>query len=138
MQVIALGFIRDKHSYLRDGWNILDFIIVVLSLFSVSFSSLDISFVKTLRGLRMLRPLRVINRVPELKVVVNALFASLPEMGNVLIVGMLFWLIFSILGMQIFLGAFHYCDHDRCRCLVLVARRETMRVSSFQPLIGPA
>ena len=68
LQVVALGFIRDKYSYLRDGWNILDFLVVTLSIVSLSFSSMDLSVVKTFRGLRMLRPLRVINRVPELKV----------------------------------------------------------------------
>ena len=53
---------------------------------------------RALRTMRVLRPLRVISRVPELKVVVNALFRSLPGLGNVLLVSLLFWLIFGILG----------------------------------------
>ena len=33
MKIVSLGFIEDKGSYLRDGWNKLDFIIVLVSLF---------------------------------------------------------------------------------------------------------
>ena len=62
--------------------------------------------------MRVLRPLRVISRVPELKVVVNALFASIPGMGNVFMVSLLFWLIFGILGMQLFMGSFARCDDE--------------------------
>ena len=49
----------------------------------------------------------------SLQMVVNAMFASLPGMGNVLIVSLLFWLIFGILGMQLFLGTFFSCDSNR-------------------------
>ena len=62
--------------------------------------------------MRVLRPLRVISRVPELRVVVNALLRSLPCLGNVLLVALLFWLIFGILGMQLFMGAFSRCSDE--------------------------
>ena len=62
--------------------------------------------------MRVLRPLRVISRVPELKVVVNALLNSLPGLGNVLMVSLLFWIIFGILGMQLFIGAFSRCSDE--------------------------
>ena len=62
--------------------------------------------------MRVLRPLRVISRVPELKVVVNALLNSLPGLGNVLMVSILFWIIFGILGMQLFMGAFSRCSDE--------------------------
>ena len=37
-----------------------------------------------------------------LKVVVNALFAAIPGIANVLVVSLLFWLIISILGVHFF------------------------------------
>ena len=43
------------------------------------------------------------------KVVVNALFSAIPGIGNVLLVSILFWLIFSILGVQLFAGKFYKC-----------------------------
>ena len=45
--------------------------------------------------------------------VVNALFAAIPGIANVLLVSLLFWLIFSILGVQLFAGQFYKCiDND--------------------------
>lgn len=47
------------------------------------------------------------------QVVINALFAAIPGIGNVLVVSLLFWLIFSILGVQLFSGKFQSCvDND--------------------------
>lgn len=47
------------------------------------------------------------------QVVVNALFAAIPGIGNVLLVSLLFWLIFSILGVHLFAGKFYKCvDED--------------------------
>ena len=47
------------------------------------------------------------------QVVINALFAAIPGIGNVLVVSLLFWLIFSILGVQLFSGKFQSCvDSD--------------------------
>ena len=44
-----------------------------------------------------------------LQVTVNALFSSIPGIGNVLLVCLVFWLIFSILGVQLFAGKFYKC-----------------------------
>jgi hypothetical protein len=46
------------------------------------------------------------------QVVVNALFAAIPGIANVLLVSLLFWLIFSILGVQLFAGMFFKCLDD--------------------------
>ena len=45
------------------------------------------------------------------QVVVNALFSAIPGIGNVLLVSLLFWLIFSILGVQLFAGKFYKCEY---------------------------
>ena len=101
-----------KGTYLRDSWNVLDGSIVAVSILGKALSGSDIGWVRALRTMRVLRPLRVISRIPELRVVVNALLRSLPGLGNVLLVAGLFWLIFGILGMQMFMGAFSFCDDD--------------------------
>ena len=60
LKIITLGFILNgQKSYLMDNWNILDFIIVLFSLVSLSISA-DIGFIKVLRVARILRPLRLI------------------------------------------------------------------------------
>lgn len=63
MKIIALGFLfSGSTSYLRNPENILDFVIVVASMLSIIFVNLDLSFIKSLRILRILRPLRLISR----------------------------------------------------------------------------
>lgn len=62
------------------------------------------------RVLRALRPLRVIKRIPELKQVVNSLFRSMPTLGNVLLLLTMFWMVFGILGVQLFSGKFYFCN----------------------------
>ena len=48
-----------------------------------------------------------------MQVTINALFSSIPGIGNVLLVCLVFWLIFSILGVQLFAGKFYKCvDSD--------------------------
>lgn len=71
-QVISLGLLMEEYSYLRDGWNVLDCLVVLFSIVSLSLTSLDLTWVKTFRALRVLRPLRVINRIPELKVALRS------------------------------------------------------------------
>jgi hypothetical protein len=64
---------------------------------------------KALRALRALRPLRVIKRFENLRLIVNALFATFGAMQNVLLVGTLLLLIFSIMGVSFFKGVFYSC-----------------------------
>lgn len=46
------------------------------------------------------------------KVVVNALFQAIPAIFNVLLVCLVFWLIFSIMGVTLFAGKFDFCRND--------------------------
>lgn len=66
IKVIAMGFVVHKHSYLRIGWNILDFSIVVVSVISMLPMGAG-SSLKGLRTFRILRPLRSVNNLPALR-----------------------------------------------------------------------
>ena len=116
MKLTAFGVWLEERdgTYLRDAWNVMDGAIVLVGILGKALSGTNISWVRALRTMRVLRPLRaVISRVPELRVVVDALLrASLPGLGNVLLVALLFWLIFGILGMQLFMGAFSRCSDE--------------------------
>ena len=61
---------------------------------------------KTMRTLRALRPLRAMAKMEGMKVVVNALVGALPDIFNVLVVCVIFWLIFAIIGINLFKGKF--------------------------------
>lgn len=68
-KIIAYGFLLNgENSYMRNGWNIMDFIIVIFSVISLSLSGDKLNIVKILRLLRVLRPLRIISRNRGLKI----------------------------------------------------------------------
>ena len=67
--VILFGFLLNgKRSYLRDGWNVMDFLIVLFAIFTIAMdglfgaSGVDLNFLKVFRLLRVLRPLRMLKR----------------------------------------------------------------------------
>ncbi|CAG0912694.1 unnamed protein product [Notodromas monacha] len=108
---LALGF----NSYFHNAWCWLDFIIVMVSLINLTASLVGaggIQAFKTMRTLRALRPLRAMSRMQGMRVVVNALVQAIPSIFNVLLVCLIFWLIFAIMGVQMFAGKFAKCVDD--------------------------
>uniref|UniRef100_A0AAV2JRC5 Sodium channel protein n=1 Tax=Knipowitschia caucasica TaxID=637954 RepID=A0AAV2JRC5_KNICA len=104
----AYGFKK----YFTNYWCWLDFLIVDVSLISLVANSLgysDFAAIKSLRTLRALRPLRALSRFEGMRVVVNALIGAIPSIMNVLLVCLIFWLIFSIMGVNLFAGKFGKC-----------------------------
>ncbi|XP_010178028.1 PREDICTED: sodium channel protein type 5 subunit alpha-like isoform X2 [Mesitornis unicolor] len=105
---VAYGFKK----YFTNAWCWLDFLIVDVSLISLVASTLGYSEmgpIKSLRTLRALRPLRALSRFEGMRVVVNALVGAIPSIMNVLLVCLIFWLIFSIMGVNLFAGKFGKC-----------------------------
>ncbi|GJQ76730.1 hypothetical protein Trydic_g15575 [Trypoxylus dichotomus] len=103
---LALGF----HKYFTSFWTLLDFLIVFVSLFSLLIEENEnLKVLRSLRTLRALRPLRAISRWQGMRIVVNALMYAIPSIFNVLLVCLVFWLIFSIMGVQFFSGKFYKC-----------------------------
>nr|QLB38368.1 Nav12-2 [Apolygus lucorum] len=105
---LALGF----RKYFTNAWCWLDFIIVMVSLINFTASMLGaggIQAFKTMRTLRALRPLRAMSRMQGMRVVVNALVQAIPSIFNVLLVCLIFWLIFAIMGVQLFAGKYYKC-----------------------------
>ncbi|XP_018122597.1 sodium channel protein type 5 subunit alpha isoform X2 [Xenopus laevis] len=105
---VAYGFKK----YFTNAWCWLDFFIVDISvacLMVTTFSNGNMGSVKSLRTLRALRPLRALSRFEGMRVVVNALIGAIPSIMNVLLVCLIFWLIFSIMGVNLFAGKFGKC-----------------------------
>ena len=72
-KIVAMGFVAKRNCYLRDPWNVLDFIVVLAGAFPQ---------VKALRTVRVLRPLRTLSRFPGMRALVAALLNSLPPLAN--------------------------------------------------------
>ena len=77
VKIISLGFAMDEGSYVRDSWNQLDGFIVASTILEMMLGDAELDFIKILRMLRVLRPLRMISRNPELKQVIVALGESI-------------------------------------------------------------
>eukprot|EP00746_Dinoflagellata_sp_MGD_P076201 gnl/MRDRNA2_/MRDRNA2_30674_c0_seq1.p1 gnl/MRDRNA2_/MRDRNA2_30674_c0~~gnl/MRDRNA2_/MRDRNA2_30674_c0_seq1.p1 ORF type:complete len:1012 (+),score=166.39 gnl/MRDRNA2_/MRDRNA2_30674_c0_seq1:174-3038(+) len=110
VKMVAIGFAFGKEAYWRSGWNVLDGVVVIVSIVDWAAADSGMTMLKTLRILRAFRPLRVISRNESLKLVVNTLFKSVPELCNLLIVGLLFFLIFGLFGLAYFKGGFYSCQ----------------------------
>ena len=108
-KIIAMGFIWTPPklsdgiggSYLRDPWNWLDFIVVI-----VAFMSLipGVGNFSGLRTVRILRPLKTMTAVPGMKTIVNSLLATMGSMVSVIILAVALFTLFGVLGVQLFTG----------------------------------
>ena len=119
MKICALGFALDEGSYLSDNWNKIDIIIVICSFldYEILFEKYvylnnNISssqFLKVLRLLRTLRPLRLISHNAKLKLILTSLFDSVLPIFNALFIVIIIFYIFSIVGISLFYESFHNC-----------------------------
>lgn len=137
IKIFALGFFMTslrgsgQRSYIRNVWNVLDFIILITTLFYLKeetdylsfyysgknkltdLSELEmktsISNLRVFRVLRVLRPLRMINRFVGLKLVMNTVISSIFPMLNVLLILFLEILLFSIIGQSLYSNTFSHC-----------------------------
>ncbi|KAH9495026.1 Sodium channel protein type 2 subunit alpha [Bulinus truncatus] len=130
-EMIIKWFAFGLKTYFTDAWCWLDFSIVMLSIFMLAAEYLDtgggkMGFMRSIRTLRALRPLRAVSRWEGMRVVVNALFKAIPSICNVLLVCLVFWLIFGIMGVQLFNGKFHACICDGKKCQADVVPNRTV------------
>jgi hypothetical protein len=105
MKVIAQGFILDKNTYLRLAWNWLDFVVVLTSLLSLIPSITNISVIRTFR---LFRPLRSFTSLPAMKAIISTMIRSLTKLGEIMVVAIIFFYIFSVLGVILWAGKIHY------------------------------
>jgi voltage-gated sodium channel len=88
---------RKPWLYFQDGWNVFDFIIVVLCCLPV-----DSQFAAVLRLTRGLRLLRLVTALPKLQLLVGALLKSLGAMGYVGLLLALMFYIYGVAGVHLF------------------------------------
>ncbi|XP_044529958.1 voltage-dependent T-type calcium channel subunit alpha-1G isoform X24 [Gracilinanus agilis] len=121
VKVVALGWCFGEKAYLRSSWNVLDGLLVLISVIDILVSMVSdsgtkiLGMLRVLRLLRTLRPLRVISRAQGLKLVVETLMSSLKPIGNIVVICCAFFIIFGILGVQLFKGKFFICQGEDTR-----------------------
>jgi voltage-dependent calcium channel T type alpha-1G len=121
IKVVAAGMFYGNDAYFTSGWNIMDGSLVIISIIDLLMGLISESsprifgILRVFRLLRSLRPLRVINRAPGLKLVVQTLLSSLRPIGNIVLICCTFFIIFGILGVQLFKGTFFYCEGENIK-----------------------
>ncbi|XP_069769184.1 voltage-dependent L-type calcium channel subunit alpha-1D-like [Narcine bancroftii] len=121
LKIIAYGLVMHPSSYVRNGWNLLDFIIVIVGLFSVTLETMTQvpgqnhqqtgkagGFdVKALRAFRVLRPLRLVSGVPSLQIVLNSIMKALVPLLHIALLVLFVIIIYAVIGLELFLGRLH-------------------------------
>lgn len=112
LKIFGLGW----KIYFKEGWNVLDFFLVVVGITSAIIASgaggagsAGLTAMRTLRALRALRPMRAIRRWESMRIIIDALLASVPAIANVIVFSVLVFTIFAIVGVQLFGGKFGCC-----------------------------
>ena len=83
--------------YFRDGWNVFDFLIVILALIPVTGQ-----FATIARLARLLRVLRLVSTIRDLRLIVTALVHSIPSVGHVIMLMSIIVYIYAIIGYHFF------------------------------------
>lgn len=100
--LIRMAAEKRLRDFFRRGWNVFDFLIVTASLVPMD----DSEMVLLARLLRIFRVLRLVSMIPELRMLITALFKSIPRMGYV---ALLMFIIFYIYGA---IGSFLFAEVD--------------------------
>lgn len=127
LKILSDGFIynsRKDKAYIRDSWNIMDFVVVILSWLNYFIEGADGSLksLKALRALRGLRPLRVVRKSKTLKLIVETILTSVLKMVYYLV-----FLAFVITPVAIISMNFYSKMHSSCQ----------NRTSSLNVTYGP-
>ena len=84
-------------NYFKSGWNLFDFSLIVLALLPI-----DNEFAMLGRVFRLFRVLRLVNALPELRLIVETLVKSIPSMFHITILMSILFFIYGVLGFHLF------------------------------------
>ncbi|XP_037808965.1 voltage-dependent calcium channel type A subunit alpha-1 isoform X1 [Lucilia sericata] len=107
LKILALGLVLHKHSYLRNIWNIMDFFVVVTGAMTIfAEANIDVDL-RMLRSFRVLRPLKLVSRIPSLQVVLKSIIKAMAPLLQIGLLVLFAIVIFAIIGLEFYSGALH-------------------------------
>jgi voltage-gated sodium channel len=93
---VTARIVVHRTAFFRDPWSVFDLVVVAIAVVPASESF------TVLRALRILRALRLITAVPTLKAVVGGLLAALPGMASIVLLIMLLYYVFAVIGVKLY------------------------------------
>ncbi|XP_052754604.1 LOW QUALITY PROTEIN: voltage-dependent calcium channel type A subunit alpha-1 [Galleria mellonella] len=106
LKILALGFVLHRGSYLRNVWNIMDFFVVITGIITQLPIVPEVDF-RTLRAIRVLRPLKLVSGVPSLQVVLKSIIKAMAPLLQIGLLVLFAIVIFAIIGLEFYSGALH-------------------------------
>ncbi|XP_057660012.1 voltage-dependent calcium channel type A subunit alpha-1 isoform X46 [Diorhabda carinulata] len=107
LKILALGFVLHRGSYLRNVWNIMDFFVVLTGSMTVfAEANVDVDL-RMLRSFRVLRPLKLVSRIPSLQVVLKSIIKAMAPLLQIGLLVLFAIVIFAIIGLEFYSGALH-------------------------------
>ncbi|XP_061715728.1 voltage-dependent calcium channel type A subunit alpha-1 isoform X11 [Cydia pomonella] len=107
LKILALGFVLHRGSYLRNVWNIMDFFVVVTGSMTI-FAEYNVDVdLRMLRSFRVLRPLKLVSRIPSLQVVLKSIIKAMAPLLQIGLLVLFAIVIFAIIGLEFYSGALH-------------------------------
>ncbi len=86
--------------FFKSGWNIFDFLIVAIAAVPLG------GHLAVFRTLRILRALRLLNNVPKLRFIIEAIIHAVPSIGWIMVLLAIIFYIFAVLGTNFYGAAF--------------------------------
>ena len=103
----VLKIIAESSTYFKQGWNIFDFVIVILTIVGVILEQTGVlkSFgtaTSVLRSFRIVRVLRLVKKAKSLRMMFQTFITTLPDLANIGgLLGIILF-IFAVTGMNLF------------------------------------
>ncbi|XP_025270078.1 voltage-dependent calcium channel type A subunit alpha-1 isoform X1 [Camponotus floridanus] len=108
LKILALGFVLHRGSYLRNIWNIMDFFVVVTGIVTAFSQGIHLDMdLRTLRAIRVLRPLKLVSGIPSLQVVLKSIIKAMAPLLQIGLLVLFAIVIFAIIGLEFYSGTLH-------------------------------
>ncbi|KAF4072330.1 hypothetical protein AMELA_G00261950 [Ameiurus melas] len=133
LKIVSYGLLFHEGAYLRNCWNILDFVIVFMGLFTLAVDTINkIAGVpiekggggfdmKALRAFRVLRPLRLVSGVPSLQVVMNSVMKGMLPLFHIALLVFFMVTLYAIMGLELFKCKMHKtCYYEGTNIIALM------------------
>jgi voltage-gated sodium channel len=93
---LVLKLVGHGFRFFRSAWNIFDLVVVGIALLPATGG------LSVLRALRVLRVLRLVSAIPKMRFVVESLARSLPGLGSIGFLLMIFFYVFAVMATKLF------------------------------------
>jgi len=93
---LLIKFFAFRRSFFRNGWNVFDAIVIIVSIIGMAAS------ITAFRAVRVLRTLRLVKRVPSMRVVIESFMRAIPGIGSVLTVLLLMVFVYALIGQSLY------------------------------------